>query len=61
MKQLLKCPLCGNDPNEDIDDAVYPIDRDYTLWQAGCIDPHCRALVLGYSEEDAITRWNRRV
>lgn len=60
---LLKCPFCGHQPSENnLDDSIHPVNRERTLWNAGCVDNEggCNAYVLGGSREEAIQRWNTR-
>lgn len=56
--KLDNCPNCGADPNEEWDDALYPMNRERTLWTAGCYG--CGSYIENAtSEEDAILKWNQ--
>lgn len=60
---LRVCPFCGHQPEEgNLYDSVHRINREGTLWTAGCVDNEggCNASVLGDSRADAIDRWNAR-
>lgn len=61
---LKSCPFCGHQPFEDnLIDSIHPIDREYTLWTAGCVDNEggCNASSLGGTMQEAIDNWNKRV
>lgn len=60
---LRPCPFCGHQPDEgNLIDSVHPLNREQTLWTAGCVDNEggCNASVLGGSREHAIALWNTR-
>ena len=67
MRYLKQCPFCGQIPDLETGDAVYPITRpdqfDRALWRAGCVESAggCGAEVTGWSEKEAIMRWETRV
>lgn len=64
MNTLKPCPFCGNQPREDdLEDAIYPYNRERTIWMAGCVVGHggCDAEVLAGSRQEAIDKWNTRV
>ena len=52
------CPFCGCKVDVDDLDAVYPVNRERTLWQAGHYT--CSASVLGETLLEAIANWNKR-
>ncbi len=62
---LLKhCPFCGHLPNPDnYRDSIHAVVRDDTVWKAGCLltEGGCDASVLGWTRDEAIKNWNRRV
>jgi hypothetical protein len=60
---IKQCPFCGCLPDHSDPDFCYPVNREKTLWQAGCIENKggCTASVLGTTRKDAITKWNKRV
>lgn len=61
---LNTCPFCGHQPFEDnLIDSVHPLNRDHTLWTAGCVDNEggCNASSLGGTMLEAINKWNTRV
>lgn len=61
---LKACPFCGHQPDEEnLIDSIHPLNREHTLWTAGCVDNEggCNASVLGATREHAILLWNTRV
>jgi len=60
VTELLDCPFCGSSVDIEDVDAVYPINRDKTIWQCGCVNPGCCASVLGDNRDQAIELWNTR-
>lgn len=66
-QNLIFCPFCGYVPDRDDPDCVHPVtrpDKDgRQVWRAGClaIAGGCDAEVLGWSAEEAIANWNKRV
>jgi len=64
---LLDCPFCGQTPNPEDPDCIYPVtrlDKDgRQVWRAGCIEcaGGCGAELTGWSAEEAVAAWNRRV
>jgi hypothetical protein len=60
--KLLKCPFCGNIPESDDEDCIYPINRERTVWNLVCPDTvgGCGASVLGDNREECIKNWNTR-
>jgi hypothetical protein len=62
LPAMLPCPFCGFRPNVEDDDAVYPANRERTVWSANCYSTSggCDASVLGDSAADAVAAWNRR-
>lgn len=60
---LRVCPFCGHQPEEEnLYDSVHRVNREGTLWTAGCVDNEggCNASVLGGSREHAVSLWNTR-
>lgn len=60
---LKPCPFCGHQPDENnLDDSIHPVTRDYNVWEAGCVDNEggCNAYVLGGTMLDAVANWNKR-
>jgi hypothetical protein len=56
---LEDCPFCGHVFFEDeMDDVIYPTNRERTLWQCGCTI--CTGTVYGISPEHAAEEWNKR-
>lgn len=63
-KTLKPCPFCGHQPDEgNLIDSIHSVTRDYTVWEAGCVDNEggCNAYVLGGTMQEAIDNWNKRV
>jgi hypothetical protein len=67
MADLLPCPFCGNDlNNQDPIDTIYPASRKDAegnqLWQIVCQEHYggCTATILGYSKRECIQHWNTR-
>lgn len=62
---LLKhCPFCGHLPHPDnYRDSIHPVVKDGTVWKAGCLatEGGCDASILGWTRDEAILNWNRRV
>lgn len=60
---ILPCPFCGQTPNTEDCDFVYPINRKGTLYRAGCVEAAggCGAEVLGGSKDEALRKWNTRI
>jgi len=57
--ELKDCPFCEHKfTANDLDDAIYPINRERTVWQCGCVI--CTAAVLGGTAEEAVSDWNKR-
>lgn len=63
MIELKDCPFCGFKPNYQDADCVYPVNRERTLYNVVCYETGggCGASVLGWTEDEAVERWNRRV
>ena len=66
MDKLKPCPFCGNDLNkQDEMDTIYLAFRfrEEPLYQIVCQEHYggCSATILGYSKEECIELWNRRV
>jgi hypothetical protein len=59
---MLPCPFCGQQPDYNDPDCIYPVVRDRTIWRAGCIEcaGGCGAEVLGDTAEHAVDKWNTR-
>lgn len=55
---LNRCHHCGENPNIDLADAIYPVYRDKTEWWAGCTNPKCGAAEAGRTRNEAIEKWN---
>lgn len=60
--ELKPCPFCGQIPDANDEDSIYPVTLDRKVYRAGCIESAggCGAEVLGCSREDAIEKWNAR-
>lgn len=64
---IKSCPFCGFQPERDNPDFCYPTTRPDAagrqVWRAGCIEcaGGCGAETLGWTEKEAIQRWNKRV
>lgn len=65
---ILPCPFCGNDLNkQDPIDTIYPTTKpdhiSKQLWKIVCQEHYggCSATILGWSKEECIKLWNRRV
>jgi hypothetical protein len=64
---LLPCPFCGQIPDRDDPDCVYPVTRPDTygnqVYRAGCVESAggCGAEVTGWTKDEAIQRWNTRI
>jgi hypothetical protein len=67
LPPLLTCPFCGQVPDKDDLDCVYPVTRPdekgNQIFRAGCINSAggCGAEVTGNSALEAVIRWNTRV
>lgn len=63
MIELKSCPFCGFKLDPDADDCIYPVNREKTLYNVVCYETGggCGASVLGWTAEEAICRWNKRV
>lgn len=61
-KALKPCPFCGTAVIESDADAVYPINRERTVWNLNCAETWggCGASVLGDSVAAVIDAWNTR-
>jgi len=59
-EKLLDCPFCGDSVDIKDVDAIYPINREKTVWQCGCLNPKCNGSVLGDGFDDVIKLWNNR-
>lgn len=61
------CPFCGQTPDPEDGDFCYPITRPdqegRQVWRAGCIEVAggCGDEVTGWSAEEAVAAWQRRV
>ncbi len=64
--KLLQCPFCGQDPDPEDSDCIYPVTRPDAdgrrVWRAGCISiaGGCGAELTGWSAEEAVALWNTR-
>ena len=59
MAELLNCPFCGNDVNDD--EGCYPVDRSGRMWEVRCGNPDCFAHdPVRATRQDTIAAWNRR-
>lgn len=60
---LKLCPFCGFQPDPEDMDCIYPVDREKTVYSVNCyeVGGGCSASVLGWSIQDAIDNWNRRI
>lgn len=60
--EFKECPFCGHHPDPYECDTIYPLNREGTLWRAGCVDNAggCTAKVIGGTPYEAIDEWNRR-
>lgn len=57
--KLKHCPFCEHQFREDeMDDVIYPTNRERTLWQCGCTV--CTATVFGTTPDEAVADWNKR-
>lgn len=56
-QELLPCPLCGNNVNDD--EGCFPASKDRG-WRIRCGNPSCTASVVHDSRAEAIRAWNRR-
>ena len=62
MATLLACPFCGNVPDIEDADCIYPVDRERTVWNLVCFAAGggCDASILADSYDACITLWNTR-
>jgi hypothetical protein len=58
-----ECPFCGHlpDPRNYVD-SIHPVNKDHSLWVAGCPDTEggCGVTMIGKSRADAVSKWNQR-
>lgn len=55
------CPKCGFDVCIDLDDTLYPLNRERTIWNVVCNEVYggCGFEFLGVSKIDVVERWNK--
>lgn len=54
MTELKKCPFCGTDAVKGV------VFDDVYFVECGSADDFHHIYVTGYTEEDAVRRWNQR-
>lgn len=67
IKEIKPCPYCGVVPT-DMEDFIFPVNRDRTVWRAGCTDggetdafgwiTGCGFEIERSSPQEAIASWN---
>lgn len=55
--ELMPCPHCGNDVNDD--EGCFPAGGNRG-WRVQCGNPSCTANVIHDSRDEAVRAWNRR-